>query len=461
MAEKKQKVSLGLKAAYGSGTFGINLTSMAIGSYITAYYTDTVLVAAAFVGTMMLLTRCLDGISDIVMGIIIDHTHSKFGKARPWVMLSAIPCAISLILVFSVPSGLGATGKMIYIYVTYILSQVVCGTAGALAVNSLCTYMSPDIGVRNELTVGKTLGANLGSLLATSCTMMVINAFGGGQKGYTMMAVAFGVACAIMMFITAFTCKEYKVEAAAAGDAPKEQKEAATPVGTAVRILLSDRNTWVLTGCYVFNWLALTSNTSSMVYYARDVLHNSGYVTYLAFAISLPAIIILLLGIVSKLTAKIGKRKSLMIGAVLQAVGFGLVFILPTTLMNAVIGLVIRTFGLGIYTTNLHACVPDLADYIDLKNNVHIAGTTNSITSFGMKVGVGLGSAVTGWVLAAVGYSGEIASAGGTQSALTILGERLCYVGIPAIFCLIVLLLSHFTDIDSKLRELRASRGIV
>ena len=452
--KQKSNVSFGLKTAYGCGDLGLNLFSMAVGSFITSYYTDSVLMGAAFVGTMMLVARCFDGISDIIMGIIIDHTHTKIGKARPWVLICAIPVAISLVLLFSVPSGLSQTGKMIYIYVTYIFSQVVCGTAGNLSVSTLCTFMSPDLQVRAELAGARTLGSNVGSLIATSCTMMVVNMYGGGQKGYTLMAVTFGVAIVILLFITGINCKEYKVEeAAASGEAQPKQ---ATPMGKAVKILLTSKYTWIVTGCFVFNWLGICTNSTAMVYYARDVLLNSGYITYLAFAISLPAIIIMILGIVPKMTNKYGKRTCMMLGAGMQVIGFLIAFLVPANLTVVLVGLVIRTFGLGIFVSNLFASVADVADYVDLTNNVSIAGVTNSVTSFGMKVGVGLGSATVGWVLALVGYSATLANAGEMQSALTIFGERLCYTGIPAIFTLIVFILSCFVDVDEKLKALRA-----
>ena len=63
---------------------------------------------------MMLLTRLLDGISDLIMGSIIDRTHTKWGKARPWILWTAIPMGLGLVLMFSVPSGLSSGGKMVY-----------------------------------------------------------------------------------------------------------------------------------------------------------------------------------------------------------------------------------------------------------------------------------------------------------------------------------------------------------
>ena len=457
MGKESSKVSLGLRLAYGCGDLGLNLFSMAVGSFVTAYYTDSVLLGAAFVGTMMLIARCFDGVSDIIMGIIIDHTHTKIGKARPWVLISAIPVAVSMILLYSVPSGLGTTAKMVYVYVTYILAMVIIATIGNLSVSTLCTFMSPDLGVRAQLAEARTMGSNLGSFIATAFTMTVVAAYGGGQKGYTLMAVTFGIIVAALLFITGGVCKEYNVEPAGKdAAAPKNT----TPIGKAVKLLLTNKYTWIVTCCFIFNWLGICTNASAMVYYARDVLNNMGAVTPLACAISLPAILITMVGIVPKLTGKYGKRKMMMVGSGIQVVGFAISFLMAENLTMVLVGLVIRTFGLGIFVANLFASVADLADYVDIKNNVHIAGVTNSVTSFGMKVGVGLGSATVGWVLAIVGYSAELANAGEMQSAVTMLGEKLCYAGLPCIFCIIVFALSCFMDVDVRLKNIKAERGL-
>ena len=119
--------------AFAVGDGGCNLVWTTIGSYLTLYYTDSVGLAAAAIGTMMLLTRLLDGISDLIMGSIIDRTHTKWGKARPWILWTAIPMGLGLVLMFSVPSGLSSGGKMVYAVITYILMAVAIYTACNLA----------------------------------------------------------------------------------------------------------------------------------------------------------------------------------------------------------------------------------------------------------------------------------------------------------------------------------------
>lgn len=113
------KVSLGEKICYGVGDIGANLVWTTVASFLTIYCTDVAGIAAGVVGTLMLIARLFDGVSDLFMGIIIDKTNTRWGKARPWVLWSAPPLVISLIMIFTVPD-LGANGKAIYLLLVYI-----------------------------------------------------------------------------------------------------------------------------------------------------------------------------------------------------------------------------------------------------------------------------------------------------------------------------------------------------
>ena len=109
-----QKVPFMEKIAYGLGDAGCNFIWTTVGMFLTIYYTDKVGIPAAVVGTIMLLTRLLDGVSDLVMGNIVDHTHTRWGKARPWVGLMAPFMGLGLILLFNVPAGLSSGAKVAY-----------------------------------------------------------------------------------------------------------------------------------------------------------------------------------------------------------------------------------------------------------------------------------------------------------------------------------------------------------
>ena len=115
--------------SYGCGDFGCNIIYTAMSAFLMLYYTDYAGVSSLAVGTIMMVSRVFDGVSDIVMGVIVDRTKSKYGKARPWLLRMCIPFAVSGVLLFSVPVSWAQTPKLVYVFITYNLVSSVIYTA--------------------------------------------------------------------------------------------------------------------------------------------------------------------------------------------------------------------------------------------------------------------------------------------------------------------------------------------
>lgn len=447
----KNKYGLGKKIGYGIGDLGGNLVSAAAGAFVTMYYTDSVLLSAGFVGTMMLFTRLLDGISDILMGIVIDKTYSKLGKARPWVLLSAFPLILSFILMLNVPSGLGALGTKIYVVITYIFYSVICFTAVNGAYSTLVTLMCPDPEERTGFTSARSFCSSFAMLLANSYSVALMAKFGGGQKGFTAMSIIYGVIALICILITGLTCKEYKIVTKA-----EMQKEEKGSFVHDVKMLFSSKYTFLTLAAFIFTWFMLTCSGGATVYFVRDVLQDMKLMVPLSMAGSLPSLIILALGIVPKCARTWEKRKTLMTGAGFLIFGYTLITLFSSQLPIVVAGMICKGIGIGFSTPLLFATTSDVADYINIKNHVTVTGLTHSLTGFGVKVGVGLGSASLGWVLAIGHYSAEAANSGLPQGAGALLAERACYGILPLVCAVILMISACFLDVEKQLEKLGA-----
>jgi GPH family glycoside/pentoside/hexuronide:cation symporter len=421
--------------AFAVGDGGCNLVWTTIGSYLTLYYTDSVGLAAATIGTMMLLTRLLDGISDLIMGSIIDRTHTRWGKARPWILWTALPMGIGLVIMFSIPKGLSDGGKLTYAVITYILMAVVVYTACNLAYNTLLSLEAPDpkdrvtmSSIRFFVTMSVVLFINY------NCNNFV------AKFGWTGMAVIFGAIAIILLLITfAGTQERTNLEKNTAKEQNAEEK---VSVGKSFKLLFKNKYFWLLTVVFVVNYTILGVNNGLRIYYARDVLGNAGLMGTLTLCFILPKLIGNL--IYPYINKVLGKWKSMMIGYCIELAGVLIMAFTETSFTTAVAGLVCLGIGGIPHNAGLFAMVADVIDYGEWKTGVRLDGMTNSVTSFGMKVGAGIGSAIVGWGLAWAAYDGKLAA----QTAVTVSGIKTVFTMVPAILIVVGIVALFFCNLD-------------
>lgn len=192
-----KRVSLKEKLAYGVGDGGCNFVWTTIGSFLTLYYTDSVGISAAVVGTIMLITRLLDGVSDLGMGFLIDRTNTRWGKARPWLLWTSFPMGIGLVLLFSIPNSWSLQGKTIYAVISYIVMAVFIYTACNLAYNTLLSFVASDPNERVSMSSIRFF-CTMGVVLIISYnTMNLVNRF-----GWFGMSVVFGIIATILLLVT-------------------------------------------------------------------------------------------------------------------------------------------------------------------------------------------------------------------------------------------------------------------
>lgn len=424
------KVTVREKIFFGFGNAGCNVIWMVVSSFLALYYTDSVGISAAAVGTIMLVTRILDGVSDLAMGAIIDRTHSRWGKARPWLLISAPFMAIGLVLLFAVPSSLSMDGKVIYAFLTYTFLAVVVYTACNLACTTLLSFITADQKVR-------TLMSSIGYFIA----MIAVLAVSYGvmplveKVGWTVSAVIFGIIGMILILLTFWGTKERST-----GD--EVQKKQKLPIKTSVKALFQNKYFILCTLLFLTNYIANGAMGGAAVYYAKDVLGNVGAVGLLVTCSTLPGMIGVVL--LPKLANKIGKWKCLMGGYVLQLIGYVMIMIMPSSLSIVLPAIIIKGIGALPITALMFALVADVVDYGERKTGTRIDGMTYSATSFGMKVGTGIGTAVLGWVLAFGGYNGSLAA----QSETAVTSIISLYAYIPFALTVVGTVILYFTNLD-------------
>lgn len=429
------KIKMKEKLAYGLGDSAANLVWSTITAFLTIYYTDSIGLGAAAVGTMMLVTRTLDGFSDLLMGAVIDKTTTRFGKARPWVLISMPMMALGLILLFNVPSSFGNIGKLIYAYITYIFIAAVAFTASNLSYSTLLSLMTDSQSERTSISAIRMIFANgTGLILAFTTPALVKN------MGYGKMSYIYAGLTALFLVVTFLGTKErIKVS--------EDKKSSNIPLKKSISMLFHNKYFAFATVFFLLSYTANNLCNGAAVYFASYILGDSSYYGLMAAGMVLP--VVFGLPLLPRLVKRIGKCKAMLLGFIIQLIGFGFVFFIAEGLPMTILGLVLVGFGRMPVMSNLFAFVADVIDYGEWKTGVRLDGLTNSITSFGMKVGTGLGAAGVGWILAFGSYEANT-----VQSDSSVLAIKTAFALVPLIITVLNIIIVSFCKLDKEYPEI-------
>lgn len=327
----KQRVPLLNKVAYGVGTGGGCIFNQIAAAFLLNYYTDTALIGAGAIATMFLLCRVFDGITDLMMGAVVDKTSTRWGKARPWLIASAPLTLVGIVLLMNVPMGLGESGKLVYAYLTYIFMNCVVYTIYGISNTALLPLMTHNSEESTMLATFSAVGNNLIGLLAGSAiTPLVLN------LGWKASSVILGVAACVLILFSALINKEV--------DAGADQHLKETlPMSQQLPAVLKNKYFWLLLLIGVFTLLMNANAIGGQIFFCNEVLKNPMFMSALMVAGQLPGIFILFaMPAVSK---RWSKQMFLMIGAVLLIVGFAITGIAGNNTSLIIVGTVIRSLG--------------------------------------------------------------------------------------------------------------------
>jgi glycoside/pentoside/hexuronide:cation symporter, GPH family len=435
MVDDGSKISVKEKIGYGIGDAAANFIFQTMLVFQLAFYTDTFGITAAAAGTLFLVVRVFDAIFDPVMGVIADRTNTKWGKFRPWVLWTAVPFGIMGFLTFTTPS-LGAQGKLLYAYATYIALMVVY-SANNLPYSALSGVITGDLAERTSLSSYRFVCAMTAAFVIQGLALPMVNYFGGGDsaKGYQVTMGIFSVLAVIFFVITFATTKE-RVH-----PDPSQKSTVAQDFGDLLK-----NGPWIaMFVLTILIFITLSMRGGVMLYYfkyyvAREDLFSIFNVCGLGATI---------LGVVfsTPLAKRFGKRDVFIAGLSATVVFTALFAIVPRTSLPAIfVTEMARQLAYGFTIPLLWAMMADVADYSEWKNRRRATAIVFSAIVFGLKAGLGFGGAIGGWVLSAYGY---VPNAQQTERALD--GIRMMVSVFPAVTFALSVACLFFYRIDRRL----------
>ena len=413
------KLSFLERFAYGIGDYAGNLVYSAISAFLLVYYTNVVGASAGAAASIIAISKILDGLSDLAMGYIVDHTHSKWGKARPWIARLCIPLAVCTVLMFSVPS-IFYTG----INVPYATMQ------------GLMTRNQYERGLLGNF---RNLLATAGTMTINTVVLKLTGFFGGGdaytQRGWTLTFVVLMIVFVVLNMFMFFTCKERVVEGGADG-----QGETVSFIKGLAGLVKNKY--WILMVISVFAmYFMMSTFFGSAVYFTMYNMGNDGYYAMVSNLLSIAQIVTLF--ITPFLMKKVSKRNLFLVGMAIATVGF-VISGISTNYSVICASSVIKGIGFGCGGATMFGCLQDAITYGEWYNGYGTAGMGNAASSFCMKVGSGVGTAALGWILDAGGFDAALE----VQSASALTSINVAFAWVPVITSVICVICMAMFNLD-------------
>lgn len=425
MATLKEKIG------YGFGDMSSSMFWKIFSYYLPFFYSNIFGLSLADAGLLMLITRIWDAVSDPMMGVIADRTHTRWGKYRPYLLWVALPFAVAGILLFTTPD-MGPTGKLIWAYVTYILMMTVY-TSINVPYGAMLGVMTSDSNEKTVFSSYRMFFAYGGSFIALGAWEPLCNWFksmdmsSAGSWQWAMIVIA------TLCFLGFILCFSFTREHIAS--VPGES------IGKDLKSLVTNKPWWILNGAALLSNSFNTVRGATAAYFFKDYISANAFLNFGSFTLVLYAGLFLMVGEVCNMigvalavpvSARFGKKSTYILSLVCLIFFSVVFFFIPNNgfgwWLMMLFQIIISVFT-GIISPLMWSMYADVADYAEEKDGTASTGLIFSSGSMAQK----FGGALAGWavmgLLAAFGYN---TAEGAVQTAEALDGLRYLMSFIPA-----------------------------
>ncbi len=361
--------------------------------YLTFYLTENVMLSAAIVSAIIASARVFDGISDIIAGLIIDKTHTKIGKARPYSIFTLLMWLFT-VLVFSVP-GTSTAGKVIYVAVFYNLSESISRTMLYASEN---VHYKISFNSEEQLDVVGITGliGGIANMLVAIVIPQLISNYGVQKNGWTMIALGFAVPCTVMGMLKLFLLPETQN----AGTTDTKQKN--VPLKEIPGLLIHNKYLLIFLTAMLCKTIVFNMASSAGTYYYTYIV---GDVSVMSTTSALGMVSMLIMPLIPVVSRKLGMKRFISYSMLFGAVGMGVLYAAPTNLGTLSLYIIANALGTAPFSMLSTVMSIQCMKYSEWKNGVAIDGVIASCSGFVSKIGAALGAVIIGACLTAGGYS--------------------------------------------------------
>ena len=472
MPQSHRKFGMRDNLGYLFGDFGNDFTFILSTTILMKFYTDVMGVSAGVVGTLMMLARFVDAITDVTMGRICDASkRTKAGKFKPWLLRMCVPVALSSFLMYA--PGLRSNITEVWPYgvrvgwliVTYLLWGSFCYTGVNIPYGSMASAISPDAGDRASLSTFRTLGGTLAGIFIGVGLPLVAYKTVALENGTTQdvlsgpnVAIAAGV-FSILAIICYLLCYRMCTERVMSDKA----HEKGPSVGQMLKSALRNRALISIIVASIFMLLAQLTMQNMMSYVYPDY--------YNAASLQSVGSLTMVLGmgvaaaVAKPITTKLGKAEVSSICSVAGAAVCFAIFIIRPNVYGYMALTTLFWLFLGVFSMVNWALITDVIDYAELKNGIREDGSVYAMYSFARKLGQALASGLSGWLLTAISYNENALSEGVAQTdavkngifAISTLVPAIGFIALAAVLWFWYPL--HKKQVDANIAALKKKHG--
>ena len=424
---------------YFIGPFGALLSSGIFTSFLNKYFTDVLKLATGFLSVLQLVSTLLIVAANLIVGQLIERTRVLAGKARPWVLLSALTLSVSSVLMFIVPFE--GTAKMVWIAIAYNLYYAVAypiyNTANSTLI-PVSTRNSQQRGALASFTNVAGLGVmGVGSMIFP---VLVSNVMKEDQHRWFLVMLGVAIFSALTIYLQfKFTRERVTEELLGEGSGAARVKTAS--MGEQLKAVTSEKWWWLILLFYLAFQCSGAMKNGSMSYFCQWVIGAAGTIdwgmaqTILAVLGAIPMAVAA--AVVVPLANKLSKRVVVMTGMLVGVAGGIIAGLGGGQIVPVAIGVALKCLGSAPAAYLILAMLADVIDHIEFKSGIRTDGLTMSIYSSVMVAATPICNAVFMAMLGGSGYvappKDAAAAAAMTQSAAVQSTIGISYIWIETV----------------------------
>ena len=454
------------RIGFGSGQLGINAINGILGSFLTVYFTNVALLDAAIISSIIAVSKLLDGISDVIVGRMVDNTKSKMGKARSWLFRMCIPFAVSVMLLFFVPSNWPSAVKYVYVFVMYNLVNAVCLTSMLVPFYSMISLVTKNSYERGMLGNIQQIFQTLGNVIVNAVFVKLLAQFSSDaanpntQQAFTLTMLIFCTAMVVLSMVCVFSTKE-RVADADDGQKVSAQGEKENTAGIlpTVKALVTNKYWVILVIAMLVIFFVIIFGAVGAIYYCMYVFYDMDQYSWLSNSTSIAQFAIMFA--TPFFMKKFGKEKVYIAGMATEVTGYLGFGLFAKSVQLMIVFNVLKGAGLGMAGGMAMGLVADALTYGNLKSGIDTVGLGNAGVSAAQKIGMGFGTAVFGFILKASGFDGSLDLQGLHQPESVTTAVQFVFTWIPlTMFAVLFVVLLLFFHLERDLAKLKAEKGV-